>query len=89
MRTTLTLEPDVEQYIREACLKRRKSFKQVVNDALRESLKPPALGKELLPPRAMGLAPGIDPRRLAELAEEMEAGAYLAVEERRRSSPNK
>ncbi len=89
MRTTLTLEPDVEQYIREACLKRRTSFKQVVNDALRESLKPPARDNELLAPRAMGLAPGIDPRRLAELAGEMEADAYLAVEERRRSSPNK
>ncbi|NDV62760.1 antitoxin [Puniceicoccales bacterium CK1056] len=82
MRTTLTLDPDVEQYIREACHKRKASFKRVVNDALRASLKP-VTGPEptLLKPRSMGLAPGIDHRRLSELADELELEAHLAAED--------
>ena len=84
MRTTLTLEPDVEAYIREACHKRKASFKRVVNDALRESLKPDkGPDPEILAPRSMGLARGVDPRRLSELADEMEADALVAAEERR------
>ncbi len=82
MRTTVTLDADVEQYIREACHKRRKSFKRVLNDALRESLKPADTSKALLPPRSMGLAIGIDPRRLSDLADELEADAFLAAEDR-------
>ena len=80
MRTTVTLDADVEQYIRDACQKRRKSFKRVLNDALRESLKPKDTSIDLLTPRAMGLAPGIDARKLANLADELEAEAYLAAE---------
>lgn len=82
MRTTVTLDPDVERYIREACHKRHKSFKRVLNDALRQSLKPTDPKKALLPPRSMGLATGVDPRRLSDLADELEADAYLAAEDR-------
>ena len=81
MRTTVTLDPDVERYIKEACHKRKKSFKRVLNDALRESLQPKKSGHTLLAPRSMGLAPGIDPRRLSELADELEADAFLAAEQ--------
>ena len=84
MRTTGTLDADVEQFIRDACQKRRKSFKRVLNDALRESLKPTDSKKALLPPRSMGLAVGIDPRRLSDLADELEADAFLAAEDRGR-----
>lgn len=80
MRTTVTLEPDVAQYIREACHKRKKSFKRVLNDALRESLKPRTSTPELLPPRPMGLAAGVDPRCLSEMADDLEAEAFLAAE---------
>jgi hypothetical protein len=38
MRTTLTLEPDVELLIRETIYRSGKSFKQAVNDALRVGL---------------------------------------------------
>jgi hypothetical protein len=81
MRTTVTLDADVEQFVRDACQKRRKSFKRVLNDALRESLKPTDSKKTLLPPRSMGLATGIDPRRLSDLADELEADATLAAED--------
>lgn len=83
MRTTVTLEPDVERYLREACHKQRKSFKRVLNDALRESLQPKTSKPKLLPPRSMGLAPGVDPRRLSDLADDLEAEAYLVAEARR------
>lgn len=83
MRTTVTLDPDVEHYIREACHKRKKSFKRVLNDALRESLQPKTSKPELLAPRSMGLAPGVDPRRLSDLADDLEAEAYLAAESKR------
>ena len=40
MRTTLTLDPDVAMLLREAVRAREVSFKQVVNDALRNGLSP-------------------------------------------------
>lgn len=83
MRTTVTLDPDVEHYIREACHKRKKSFKRVLNDALRESLQPKTSTPKLLPPRPMGLAPGVDPRRLSDLADDLEAESFLAAESKR------
>lgn len=39
MRTTLTLEPDVVDLLEQARRKRRTTFKQLVNDALREGLR--------------------------------------------------
>jgi hypothetical protein len=41
MRTTVTLEPDVEELIRREMNQRRVSFKQVVNDGLRLALRDP------------------------------------------------
>jgi hypothetical protein len=84
MRTTVTLDPDVEQFIREACYKRKVSFKRVLNDALRESLSPKSSAKpELMAPRSLGLAPGVDSGRLSELADELEVEGYLAAESQR------
>jgi hypothetical protein len=84
MRTTVTLEPDVEHYIREACHKRKASFKRVLNDTLREALKPPSPAPSLLPPKSMGLAPGIDPGKLNALADELEVEGFLEAESKRR-----
>lgn len=85
MRTTVTLDPDVEQYVRDACHKRKVSFKRVLNDALRASLKPSDVKEPvLLKPQSMGLAPGVDPRRLSELADELELEGHLAAEEQAR-----
>lgn len=41
MRTTVTLDPDVEEMIRRAMHERRTTFKQVVNDGLRLALREP------------------------------------------------
>ena len=40
MRTTVTLEPDVQNLLKQAMQERDTSFKQVVNDAIRSGLRP-------------------------------------------------
>jgi hypothetical protein len=39
VRTTVTLEPDVQDMLREASLRSGKPFKRVLNDAVRAGLK--------------------------------------------------
>ena len=85
MRTTVTLDPDVENILREESHRQRKSFKEVLNAAIRSSLSPhPVNPPKLLPPRSLGLANGIDPHGLSTLADEMEAEAPLEISRRRR-----
>jgi hypothetical protein len=80
MRTTVTLDPDVESFLKEESHRTRRSFKKVLNEAVRSALRPPARElPKLLPPRPLGLAPGIDPRRLSGLADEMEAETFLKI----------
>lgn len=40
MRTTVTLEPDVEKQLRKAVRRSGQPFKQILNDALRHGLTP-------------------------------------------------
>jgi hypothetical protein len=42
MRTTVTLEPDVQRLLKEAAHRSGRPFKQVLNDAVRAGLKRPA-----------------------------------------------
>ncbi len=76
MRTTLTLEPDVEQLIRQEMRQTNSSMKAVVNNALRLGLG--VRGKRPRPPRfrvephAFGFRPGVDRDRLNQLVDEME-----------------
>lgn len=86
MRTTVTLDPDVENILRGESHRTRTSFKQVLNAAVRTALRPHTeKAPKLLPPRSLGLANGIDPRDLGGLADEMEAEAYLEIARRRKS----
>jgi len=85
MRTTLTLEPDVEKLLRDEQYRSKKSFKEVLNTAVRRALRPaPRTRPKLLAPRALGLRAGIDPRDLAGLADELETESYLRTAARRR-----
>jgi len=60
-RTTLTLEDDVAARLREEARRQGRSFKDVVNDAIRAGLNqvPDAEPYEV-PVRDLGLRPGID-----------------------------
>ncbi len=80
MRTTVTLDADVELLIRRAMERGRKSFKQVLNEAVRRGLK--GEGGEDVPAfvvkaRPMGLRSGIDPARLRDLDDELEVQEFL------------
>ena len=81
MRTTVTLEPDVARLLREEMHRRRLSFKECLNRALRAGLTPrrPAAARPFtVTARPMGLRPGLDPARLNQLAEELEVEAVLS-----------
>ena len=77
MRTTLTIEPDVEQVFLREVRRTDKSMKAVVNDALRVGLgmrsKPPRPRRFKVQPHAFAFKPGIDVDRLNQLVDELEA----------------
>lgn len=81
MRTTLTLEPQIAECLRQEAKRGNRSFKQIVNDALALGLglKAPTPRKPYrLKPHASEFLPGIDPGKLNQLADELEAIEFTA-----------
>ncbi len=82
MRTTVTLDKDVERLLREAMHRSRRGFKETLNAALRTGLTRKSAGTKRPPfvvhARPMGLRPGLDPAGLNKLADELELEAFLA-----------
>ncbi len=81
MRTTVTLDPDVEQLLRDAAQRRRISFKEALNQAIRTALWQGTPLPNDEPPfvvhaRRMGLRPGLDAGRLNQIADELETDAF-------------
>lgn len=71
MRTTITLEPDVQSLIQRAMKRDQSSFKEVVNAAIRKGLnEAPRQRALVLPSFDMGLLPGHDPDRLNALLDD-------------------
>jgi hypothetical protein len=87
MRTTLTLDPDVERLLADASHRERRSFKEVVNDAIRKGLSAGAGRKQarpkLPPAHATRLMPGIETSRLNALADELDTDAFIAKKRRK------
>ncbi len=77
MRTTVTLDPDVERLIKEEIHRTHKSFKAVLNDAIREKLRSRTL-PVLSSPVSMGDFL-IEPRGFGELLDRMEVEAHQEV----------
>ncbi len=81
MRTTLTLDPDVERLLAEETHRLRRPFKQVVNDAIRRGLSPRLADAPLGPYRTRvhkaKLRAGIDPGSLNRLTDELEDEALI------------
>ena len=77
VRTTLTIDPDVEQLLQREMRRTSKSMKTLVSDASRVGLgtrgKPPRAPLFKVEPHAFGFKPGIDTDRLNQLVDEMEA----------------
>lgn len=82
MRTTVTLDADAEQLLRDAMHRRRTSFRRTLNDAICAALggRQGATERARFEVRArpMGLRAGIDPTSLNKLADELEADAFVA-----------
>jgi hypothetical protein len=81
MRTTLTLDPDVERLLSDATHRQRRSLKQVVNDAIRRGLtasKDDHGPRPSLPPaHVTTLLPGVEVSRMNALVDELETEAVL------------
>jgi hypothetical protein len=81
MRTTLTLDPDVARMIEEEVHRQRKTFKQVVNEAIRRGLSSPSLRRRgnryRVIPHHSALRSGFDRASLNWLADELEDEAIL------------
>lgn len=74
MRTTLTLDEDVADALRQQMRLEDKTFKQVVNEALRKGLLTPDTSQRppyRVRPFHSGYVPGIDPLRLRQLDDEL------------------
>src|ERR1043165_7083708 len=82
MRTTLTLDPDVERMLADEVHRLRRPFQQVGNDAIRRGLAPRLSHPPARPYRTVvhkaKLRPGIDPGTLNRLADEFEDDGVMA-----------
>ena len=80
MRTTLTLDDDVADFLKTQCRLHEKPFKQVVNETLRRGMVPGDGGSA--PPRfrvepiRSGFRSGVDPLRLNQLNDQLEADDF-------------
>jgi hypothetical protein len=82
MRTTVTLEPDVAAKLKELAHRRRLSFKAALNEVLRRGLStqggaPKRRKRFVVEPHAGGFRPGIDPNRLNQLIDELDADDFV------------
>ncbi len=77
MRTTLTLDDDIAEKLRNLAHRRQLPFKEVVNAVLRRGLSP---GGNRTPPTTpfqlrtfrSGFRAGVDPQRLNQLVDELQ-----------------
>lgn len=81
MRTTVTLDRDLERILRETAVRTRRPFKKVLNDALRGALEMHGEARTgepfVVAARPMGLRSGLDPSGFNRLADDLEAEAFL------------
>ena len=81
MRTTLTLDPDVAERLRQQTVTGQRTLKQVVNESLRIGLglkrKPSERPYKVITHNSP-FRPGIDPAKLNQLADELEVEAVIS-----------
>ena len=81
MRTTLTIDEDLGDALKDRARLLNVPFRQVVNDALRRGLSPaPTEDRAVfrITPLPGGFQPGIDPARLNQLNDELEAESFTS-----------
>ena len=80
MRTTLTLDDDLADALKQRAKLLDIPFKQVVNETLRRGLAPEAPEDRpvfRVRPLRGGFRPGVDPLRLNQLNDELEIQAFI------------
>lgn len=81
MRTTLTLDPEIADRLKQEAALGKRSFKAIVNEALRRGLGMEAtkrVQRFRVQPHSSRLFPGIDPTRLNQLVDELDVETFLA-----------
>lgn len=84
MRTTLTIEDTVAERLREEAALGRRSFKEIVNAALRKGLEldsPKPRTPFRVKPHSSAFRPGIDTARLNQLVDELETERFAPPKE--------
>jgi len=85
MRTTVTLDPDVEARLREVARERGISFKDALNNAVRAGLMAARSAREYrTPARSLGLRAGVDLDKALQLASDLEDAEIVLDLERGR-----
>lgn len=79
MRTTITLDPDVEQMLRKTIRERDVTFKQAVNEAIRAGLRGKAPKRKHFRQQtfSMGMKPGFPGDKALAYAFELEDRAMI------------
>jgi len=76
MRTTLTLERDVAERLRQEMRRTGRGLKAIVNEALRLGLggagRPARAARFTVKARDLGLRPGFDPDRMNQFVDELQ-----------------
>lgn len=80
MRTTLTIDDDIAEYLKERARLLNQSFKQVVNDTLRRGISPfyddvPS-SEFTVDPHPSGLTTSVNPLKLNHLSDELEVEGF-------------
>ena len=81
MRTTLTIDPEIAERLKQEAALGKRPFKVIVNDALRKGLgmEPPKRAPRFrVKPHSSRLLPGIDPAKLNQLIDKLEVDAFIA-----------
>ncbi len=83
MRTTLTIDDDIADFLREQSKLHEKSFKQVVNETLRRGMSPGHDSKRRQPFRVKpvkgGYMPGVDPTNPKDFLNQLDDEYYREV----------
>jgi hypothetical protein len=85
VRTTVTLDPDVEARLREVARERGVSFKEALNNAIRAGLMASRGAREYqTPSRSLGLRAGVNLDKALQLASDLEDAEVVLDLERGR-----
>jgi hypothetical protein len=86
MRTTLTLDDDIADSLRELARLLDKPFKQVVNEVLLRGMSPGVIASPRpeyrLVPNRSGIAPGMDPLKLNQFNDELQVEEFAGPDAR-------